>query len=148
MTDDARHAWSRHVERATIAAPDPDLAEAIARFEAIDDLAEQMSLAREVARTRQAELTLAYRNVVTVASGFRTRVVESSEKLVRSAAVVFVVRRKWRTRRAGPQRLPSHLMTYRQHGSERELVAVPTDVQPEQRYPRRDAAWRERRVRR
>lgn len=132
---EARRAWCSHVERATIAMPDPDLGRAVERFERIG-LAEQMNLAREIARTRQSELTLAYDNVVTVASGFKTRQVDGSESLTRTPAVVFVVRRKWRTDRSALQRIPSHLLTYRGGEGARELVAVPTDVQPEQRYSR------------
>ncbi len=130
----SRKAWSSHVERATIVMPDPGLDEAISRFEAIGDLAEQMMLAQEIARTRQAELTLAYDNVVTVASGFKTRCLDGSETLTRIPSVLLIVRRKWSSKRASLQRIPSHLLTYRGSGVGRELVAVPTDVQSQKHY--------------
>ena len=132
----SQKAWSSHVERATIVMPDPELADAIERFEALGDLAEQMTLAQEIARTRQSELTLAFDNVVTVASGFKTRCIEGSETLTRIASVVFIVRRKWNAKGPSLQRIPSHLLTYRKGRGrvDRELVAVPTDVQLAKRY--------------
>ena len=129
-----RKMWAGHVERATIVMPDPELDDAVKRFEAISDLAEQMTLAQEIARTRQGELTLAYDNVVTVASGFKTRCIDGNETLTRIASVVFIVRRKSISKRSILQRIPSYLLTWRGSGVDRELVAVPTDVQLAKRY--------------
>lgn len=126
---------SRHIERASVTMPDPELAEAIARFEALDDLVARMLLAQEIARTRQAELTLAYDNVVAVASGFRTRRDDSGrERPTREPCVVFVVRNKWSAKRRTMQCIPGHLLTYGTVEGCRALLAVPTDVRQESAF--------------
>lgn len=131
----ARSDWSRHVESATITMPDPEMALAIARFDALGNLVPQMLLAQEIARTRQSELTLAYDNVVTVASGFKVcRSEDGKNTLTRRPCVVFIVRHKWAANRSAQQHVPSHLLTYGSVNGSRELLAVPTDVQCEQAY--------------
>lgn len=124
-------ARSRYVERASVSIHDPETDAAIARFIALGDIATQMSLALEIARSRQSELTLAYRNVVSVAAGFRQH---GDNQLTREPCVIFVVRRKWAVRRRTQQALPGHLLTYADIDHRRELVAVPTDVQVEPAY--------------
>ena len=124
-------ACSRYVERASISMRNPETDTAIARFVALGDIATQMALALEIARSRQSELTLAYRNVVSVAAGFRQR---NHAQLTREPCVIFVVRRKWAARRRTQQALPEHLLTYADIDHRRELMAVPTDVQIEPAY--------------
>jgi hypothetical protein len=133
----SRRRWSRAVEQASIAMREPLLPEALRNYEAIDDLALKLELAREIAETRGAELTLAYRNVVMVASGFKQCTQAGEETLVRTPCVIFVVRRKWEksaSDAADPQHLPYHLLAYATWKGRRLLVAVPTDVQIETRF--------------
>ena len=61
--------WSDRTERASLALREPLLAQALENYERLDDAAQKMQLTYEVAQTRGAELTLAYDNVVMVASG-------------------------------------------------------------------------------
>jgi len=124
-------ACSRYVERASISIRNPETDTAIARFTSLGDISTQMSLALEIARSRQSELTFAYRNVVSVGAGFRQC---GGDQLTREPCVIFVVRRKWRSRRRTQQALPRHLLTYADIDHRRELVAVPTDVQIEPAY--------------
>jgi hypothetical protein len=129
-----RRAWSRAVEEASIAMDKPLLDEALRNYEAIQDTALKLQLAREIAHTRGAELTLAYRNVVMVAYGYKRRTLGEKETLVRVPSVIFVVRRKWTPTTRKPddaQHLPHRLLAYVTWEGRRMLVAVPTDVQLE-----------------
>lgn len=113
---------------------DPMLKQAIAAYEAIDDLALKLELAREIALTRGAELTLAYRNVVMVASGFKRKKKAGKQALLEVPCVILVVRRKVAKADlalSAAQFIPRHLLALATWQGERVLVAVPTDVQAE-----------------
>lgn len=136
LTDCSRQSWSREAESASLGMRDPLLAEASRNYELLGPV-ERMRLAREIAVSRGAELTLAYHNVVLVSAGFRKRRENGVETLTREPCVIFIVRRKRRSRRpaAGDfQFLPALLLAYADHASGRVLVAVPTDVQMEAPY--------------
>ena len=131
--------WSDRTERASLALREPLLAQALENYERLDDAAQKMQLTYEVAQTRGAELTLAYDNVVMVASGFKRIGAAGQEVLTNSPCVVFVVRRKWRighSGEGGAQCLPRHLLAYAQWQGRRVLVALPTDVQVQTRFAR------------
>lgn len=130
----ARTAAHRRIEDASLDMPHPGLAASIERFERHPDPAFQLGLAREIAQTRRRELTLAYRNVLTVAAGWRLKrpAPGQPQQRLREPCVVLVVRRKWRQGRvpADPrQHLPAHLLIGAEHEGARRLYAVPTDVQ-------------------
>lgn len=125
-------ALARTVEEHSLAKRHVDEAAAIARFAGLA-VAAQMQLAREVVTTRAAELTLAYRNLVMVTVGFRSRLGSSGLHEVHDqVCILFVVKRKWSS--AGQavrgQVLPRHLLTFGDVDGQRVLLAVPTDVQP------------------
>jgi hypothetical protein len=85
-----------------------------------------------VAQTRGAELTLAYRNVVAVAAGFRRRRTAEGSQLGRTPCVVFIVKRKLDQQAlptSDPQHLPRWLLTHTELDGQRVVVALPTDVQ-------------------
>ena len=106
--------WTRLTEEASLRRTDPGLAEATRRWDELP-VAARMALAREIAEVRGRELTLAYRNVVAVAAGFRARLNErGEEELHPQPCVVFVVKRKWRAGRDEDpaQRLPDRMLTY------------------------------------
>ena len=130
-----RAAWSRAMEARALQVPGDQLKGAIANWHHMGDQAQQLALVRENAQTRGPELTLAYRNVVHVTSGYRKRRSRSgAERLVAEPCVVFVVRKKWaQGERAADdlQRLPAHLMAWASIDGQRVLCALPTDVQPE-----------------
>ncbi len=103
----------------------------------------RMRLALDIAQTRAAELTLAYKNLVAVTAGFKQRTTTTGQQRLQcSACVVFVVKRKWPKQATRPataglplghaarQHLPAELLTHAQLDGQRVLVAVPTDVQP------------------
>jgi hypothetical protein len=96
----------------------------------------QTRLARELVLSRGIELKLAYRNVVSLGHGFRTK--GKRRKLVRNAIVVkFIVRRKWDKKRPPKRRgpaIPSELLIYDGPEENRRLYAVSTDVECGQRY--------------
>lgn len=128
-----RREWLREVESASLARRHPEEDEAAARFDAIESTARKMALVREIVATRSAELTLAYRNVVMVTAGFKSRRSEDGvDEVHPQPCVIFVVKRKWPAGAAGraEQALPSRLLCYGGAGAERRLYAVPTDVQP------------------
>lgn len=133
-----RHQRSLHVEAASMAQARQVLAQALKAFRALRDPALQMRLAREVAFTRAAELTLAYTNVVMLSAGYKFKTQRNGqERLQRLPCVVFVVRSKWPQGQKPPdhqQFLPRGLLTFAEHGGMRQLVAVPTDVQLETRF--------------
>lgn len=131
-----RKAWSRHAEATSLVAHEPLIEEAKVAYERLDP-ALKLTLARELAVTRGPELTLAYRNLVMVASGFRMQRNEAGiESRISEPCVIFVVRKKPRRDRIRDPRqvLPERLLAYAQVGKARVLVAVPTDVQHERAY--------------
>lgn len=133
-----RAKWSNAIEASSLKGRDRYLKEASRNFDRRLGPAQQMQLAREVATTRAAELTLAYASVVMVATGHkRKRTATGKERLVRIPCVVFVVRNKWEKandEKAGHQLLPKRLLAYATVSGERLLCAVPTDVQAEDRF--------------
>ena len=100
--------------------------------------AEQLQLAHEIALTRQAELCLAYDNLVGIGSGYRTRrdAGGGQPRLVREPCVTFIVKRKWRTasKKGNPQALPPYLLGFAALGEHRVLCAVPTDVRVQREF--------------
>lgn len=133
MSTPRRRPWAREVELNSLRMREPLLGEAERNYALIDDEALKAQLAYEIAMTRGAELTLAYKNVVLVLAGQRRRRKRGREQLQDETCVIFLVRRKWdkkgKTRDADAQALPSALLTYVDWQGQRLLVAVPTDVQ-------------------
>lgn len=128
-----RREWLRDAESATLARRHPGEDEAAARFDALEPPSRQMALVREIVATRSAELTLAYRNVVMVTAGFKSRSgADGVDEVHPQPCVIFVVKRKWAPGAAGPhaQTLPPRLLCFGGDGAGRRLYAVPTDVQP------------------
>nr|WP_316642569.1 hypothetical protein [uncultured Roseateles sp.] len=124
-----RRALMRQAEAASLAMPVPDLLAAQRRFLRQRDAAFRMALAREIAQTRGRELTLAYRNVVMVAAGWRQKRNGKGQALRRpEPCVVLFVKRKQMPAQA-EQVLPQHLLIGAEQGGRRLLFAVPTDVQ-------------------
>lgn len=115
---------------------------ATAAYGAITDPAYRLQLADEAAETRGPELTLAFRNVVMVAAGYRSvRAVDadgsSRSEATQEPCIVFVVRNKWKSRstsESGDQCIPRRLLAYAQVGGRRTLVALPTDVQEQENF--------------
>ena len=98
---------------------------------------EQMALVREIFETRSAELCRAYRNLVDVTYGFRSRrTADGGRELVRTPCITFIVDKKWESERGTQrdQRLPRHLYAYWTVGGVRKLCAVPTDVEEAKDY--------------
>ena len=133
MSTARRQPWARQVELSSLSMREPLLAEAQENYARIDDEALKAQLAYEIALTRGAELTLAYKNVIMVLSGLRRRRWRGRERLQDENCVIFIVRRKWdkkgKVHARNVQTLPSSLLTYADWQGERVLVAVPTDVQ-------------------
>lgn len=132
-----RHEWSRRTEAASLKLPAALLAEARANSKALEDASLLAVLAREVALTRGTEITLAYRNVILVTSGFKKSQRRGAHRLTNEPCVVFVVRRKWsaeKTVAEHPQHLPRWLVAYAEHGGERKPFALATDVQHESAF--------------
>nr|WP_315428181.1 hypothetical protein [uncultured Albidiferax sp.] len=117
---------------------EPLLAQGMANYRQIDDEALKALLAYEIALTRGAELTLAYRNVIMVFSGQRRRRYRGRERLQDESCVVFLVRKKWNRKDKkllkDAQALPNSLLTFVEWRGERMLVAVPTDVQTAEQH--------------
>jgi hypothetical protein len=91
-----------------------------------------MALVQEIIATRTPELTLAYRNVVMLAAGFKaSRDANGIEHLHPVPCVIFVVKHKWLSDHDGPpqQLLPARLLTYGTVAGKQQLYAIPTDVQ-------------------
>ncbi|MCX2865248.1 hypothetical protein OOZ63_25810 [Paucibacter sp. PLA-PC-4] len=120
------------VEAHAVAARHPGEEAAIARFAQLDDVAAQIRLAREIVETRSAELTRAYSNVISVTVGFKSRQTGQGQAALHDeVCIVFVVKRKWSAGQSdAAQSLPRHLLAYGDVDGRRELLAVPTDVQP------------------
>jgi hypothetical protein len=129
-----RREWSKRTERLSLRHLPSHVQVATAAYRALGDIALKWQLADEIAETRGPELTLAYRNVVAVAPGFKSRETKTGRRLDKTPCVIFVVRNKWKpggARAADPQHLPRCLLAYATVNGERVLCAVPTDVQPE-----------------
>jgi len=115
------------------------LAEAQARFAALP-LAGQMAVARRVCATRQHDFARILGEVLALRPGLRRRRdAQGQEFIHREACVVFIVRRK---RGAADdldpaQRIPEFLLSsVAGPGGEARLVALPTDVQAQDRFTR------------
>ena len=108
-----------------------DLRQALRNFKRLSRRA-QLQLAHEIALTRGAELCLAYRNLVAVSSGYRTRRAGpgAQPRVYREPCVGFIVYRKWGApaRVDNPQALPRQLFAFGDIDGTRLLCAVPTDV--------------------
>lgn len=132
-----RRAASRLLE-AVSAAADQDgvMPQARRRWQELD-FAQQFAIAELVASSRRADCTRSYRSVVQVAAGLRRRnSAQGREYLHREVCVVFIVRRKLsegRLARRPQQRLPIELLSPACVDGRPCLVAVPTDVQRQER---------------
>jgi hypothetical protein len=100
--------------------------------------ARQMQLARSLAECRRTEFTRAVRQVVAVAAGLkRSNDSDGVEHLHNQPCIVFVVRRKIPLARLtgrADQALPTELLTPVWIDGEDRPVAVPTDVQAQDRF--------------
>lgn len=127
---DRRAAWSQRTERRSLALDPALLREARANTRAVrDDVAFLATLAREITLTRGPELTLAFRSLVWVLPGFRTRRGARGRRVTSELCIVFVVRRKRPLAAGAPQHLPRWLVTFAEHAGVRKPFALPTDVQ-------------------
>lgn len=125
-----RAAWSARTESQSLALPADLLRQARANTRRVaHDVAFLAGLAREIALTRGAELTLAYRNLVWVLPGFRKRQQGGRTRIDNRVCVVFVVKRKGGVAPGAEQCLPAWLLTFAEHDGERQVFALPTDVQ-------------------
>lgn len=123
--------WCKEAEARTLAARPSGVAAARHAFRALDE-SRRFDLSREIVETREAELCLAYRNVVEVAFGYRKKRDRAGiAKVRREVCVIFIVREKWEGDSGDyePQRLPRELFTYAALNGQRVLFAVPTDVE-------------------
>lgn len=131
----SRREWSRSIEDRSLDTPRAQLRTAAANWRRIGSVGHKLELARENAIARGPELTLAYRNVIHVTSGFRKRRTKAGhDRLVGEPCIVFVVRRKWNKGARGVgerQHLPRCLLAWAAIDGERVLCAIPTDVQDE-----------------
>lgn len=122
--------WTSAVEEQSLGHPRGLLKVARANSRAAaDDSAFLARLATEIALTRGPELTLAYRNVISVQAGFRKQKRNGRRRVRGEPCVVFIVKTKRQLAPDNPQCLPRWLLTYSQWNGERRLFAVGTDVQ-------------------
>ena len=130
--------WLRQTEAASLSRDKAVEAEAALRWHSLGSPSFRMALVREIVATRAAELTLAYRNVVAVVAGYRTRCsADGTEQIHPDPCVIFMVRRKWSPSdpEDSSQRLPRSLLTFGPDvtqpagGTTRCSYSVPTDVQ-------------------
>lgn len=126
----SRSEWSRRTESQSLVQRPELLRQACAntRHEA-GDVAFIVELAQEIALTRGAELTLAYRNLIWVMPGFRKKQRAGRARVTSEVCVVFVVRHKGGVAAGDAQHLPGWLITFADHNGERKPYALPTDVQ-------------------
>lgn len=92
---------------------------------------DQLEIVAELVETRSTELVLAYRNVIDVGHGYKTkRNKKGQQRLRRVPSVIFFVSRKWEqdAEPARDQEIPKWLFTYVKIGKKRKLAAIPTDV--------------------
>lgn len=130
----AKLATHQRAKQASLAIQHPDTDAAITRFQTHPDMAFRLALARELAQTRSQELTLAYRNVVAVVAGWRRKRTSDGghQAPLPEPCVVLVVKKKWPSGEVPidvRQTLPRHLLVGAEVAGQRQLFAVPTDVQ-------------------
>lgn len=122
--------WADRVEQRSLVVPKPLLKLGQAHWRAAKaDLHFHAQLVREACETRAPELTLAYRNLVWMVPGFRQRERAGKLRLTGELCVVFVVRDKGSVASEAKEALPRWLTTYADRDGERQLFAIPTDVQ-------------------
>jgi hypothetical protein len=124
-------AWSRQLEAASLEVPPALLREARRNTaQARQDPAFLVALGRELALTRGAELTRAYRSLVWVSPGFRRRRGgKRGQRVLGEVCVVFVVRRKRDLAPTSREHLPRWLLAFAERDGARRPFALPTDVQ-------------------
>ena len=131
----SRSEWSHRTEMQSLALPADLLRQARANTRLVTgDVAFLVELAREIALTRGAELTLGYRNLIWVVPGFRKKQSANRARVTSEVCVVFVVRRKGGLEIANPQHLPRWLITFADRDGKRKPYALPTDVQDAAHY--------------
>jgi hypothetical protein len=130
--------WTRRVERDSLRHPARAMKEAIRTWRSLKDDPIRFELVDEVAQDRGPELTLAYRNVIMLAAGFRHRTGKTGRPArTREPCVVFVVKAKWAHGDApddDAQRIPPYLLAHVTLDGARVRCAVPTDVQCQDRF--------------
>ena len=133
-----KRAWSRRVEQDSLRHSDQTIKAARKVWRSLKGDTRRFDLVDEVALDRGPELTLAYRNVILVAAGFRRTTSNVGRSvLTKQPCVVFVVKAKWLSdlgREVDPQRLPSCLLAHVSLDGRRVRCAVPTDVQAQDSY--------------
>jgi hypothetical protein len=126
----SRAAWCSRAEEHSLATSTALLREARANTRrVVTNPGFLAALAREVALARGPELTLAYRNLVSMMPGFRKKQGARGTRVTSELCVVFVVRRKTGIASEHPQHLPRWLITFAEHEGVRKPFALPTDVQ-------------------
>jgi len=97
----------------------------------------QLQLAQVLAASRREELVPRYRQLVQIGAGLKRRQdAQAQEYLHREVCLIFIVRRKLAPGAAGlsaAQLLPRELLTPAWVDGRDQLVAVPCDVQPQER---------------
>lgn len=131
-----RQAWIRETEASTLSSRPKGLVEAKRVFAKSLSLDEQLQLVEEIVETRAAELCQAFKNVVSLESGFGRRRNPKNDKvtLSRTPCVTFMVKRKWPEQKEDPQAIPPFLFAYWMVDGTRTLCAVPTDIESVSNY--------------
>ena len=135
LTQKKTRAWSRRVESDSLRHSELAMKAALKNWRALKGDLRQFELVDEVAQDRGPELTLAYRNVIMLAAGFRRRTTRNGRPLrTREPCVVFVVETKWadeQNHEGDLQKIPRYLLAHATVDGVRVRCAVPTDVQPQ-----------------
>ena len=117
------------------AAPEDDLTPARLRqakrvWSSLEVL-DQIRLLREVVESRSKEFRLAYRGVVWVHFGYRTRRRQLRYRVRRELVLKFVVKKKWPKALDHERAVPPYILAFAGAApGKRELCAIPTDVTP------------------
>lgn len=114
--------------------PEPLLAKARDAFRNLPNRA-QFQLASEITAARGREFVRLIDNVVTLSPGLRRRRnAEGEDDIHYEPCVIFFVRKKWTQSGLGRrQRIPAELLALADIDGKRQLCAVPTDVQLQDR---------------
>jgi hypothetical protein len=86
----------------------------------------RFAVALDVARRQGRRLMRAFPNVVSVGAGFRSR--SESRNVVDEVCLRFLVRGKWKSRRARAGRIPPYIRAGAMLGRRKIVVSIPTDV--------------------
>jgi hypothetical protein len=134
MATTKKFSWDSYVENFVGVRQSEDIKEARRVYKFELNPSQQYTLVEELVNTRSVELCRAYKNVVSLHTGFGFRTNAKNKKKSKNniPTVIFLVKEKWKKNKSNTEdtdKIPKLLFAYFNVGIKRKLCAIPTDVE-------------------